>query len=191
MSISHHIKNVLLKPKISGVVFLLFIVFAIGVTWYAGTFGREQRNTNLFVEHSLGEEVRAENLSFLVEKLRYDPQGAGPLLPRPGYEFLIPTIVINNTGDKVFDFIPLLSLYVKDASGNVYSETAVISEGNVLSGPISPHDILREEVGFEVPKNASGLVLYFEPGGADRKIIAVNLGNHTFWEKLKNSFGGK
>ena len=91
----------------------------------------------------------------------------------------------------MFDFIPLLSLYVKDSSGNVYPETAVASEGSMLSGPLLPHDILREEVGFEVPRGASGLVLYFEAGGTDRNIIAINLEDEIFWEKFKNFWLGK
>lgn len=191
MRFIHNSKNIFLEPKISGIVFLLSIFFAIYVTWYAGAQGKLVRETNLFVQHSPGEEVRSGNLSFMVEKLRHDPVGAGPLVPRPGHEFLIPTIVLKNNRDKTFDFIPLLSLYVKDKFGNVYSETAIPSEEAMLSGPILPHDILREEVGFEVPTNASDLVLYFETGNADRAVITINLSSQTVWEKLKNLITGE
>lgn len=180
------IKHELLEPRIPGAVFLLFIFFAIAVTWYAMAQGRHEREMNLFAHYGLGQEVRAGDLSFLVEKLRRDPDGAGPLVPRPGHEFLIPTIVLENNGETAFDFMPLLALYVKDSYGNVYEETAVPSEGHQLSGPLLSHDILREEVGFEVPSGASGLVLYFEAGGAERRIIAISLEHRTLWQECKD-----
>ncbi len=179
------IKQVLLEPRISPAVFLFFIFFTIGVTWYAETRWNNERDANLFMHYQLGEEVRTPDLSFTVEKFRLDPQGAGPLTPRAGHEFIIPTIILKNNADKPFDFIPLLALYVKDAPGTVYPIVAVPSEGSQLSGPLLPHDILREEVGFEVPSGASNLVLYFEAGGPDRRIIAVSLENKTFWQKIK------
>ena len=180
------IKHMLLKPKISPAVFLLFIFLAVGVTWYAETRGKQEREMNLFSHYGLGEEIRAGDVSFTVEKFRRDPQGAGPLTPRAGHEFIIPTIILKNGAEKSFDFIPLLSLYVRDIVGTAYRVVAVPSEGNQLSGPILPHDILREEVGFEVPSEASGLVLYFEAGGPDRRIISVSLENQTLWQGLTN-----
>lgn len=178
------IKHILLKPRISPVVFLLFIFFAAGVTWYAETNGKLERGMNPSAPYALGDVIRAGNISFIVEKLRRDSQGAGPLTPRAGYEFLVPTVVLKNEAEKPFDFIPLLSFYVKDQSGNVYPIVAVPSEGSQLSGPLLPHDTLREEVGFEVPSGASGLVLYFEAVGVDRNIVAVNLEHHTLWQTI-------
>ena len=178
-------KKMLLEPKISRAVFLLFIFFAVGVTWCAVARGEMAREENLFAHYPLGEEIRTGNLSFAVENFRRDTVGAGPFIPRPEHEFIVPTIILKNNSEKSFDFIPLLSLYVKDGSGNVYPVVAVPSEGSQLSGPLLPHDILREEVGFEVPSRASDLVLYFEAGGVERKIIPVRLEHKTFLQKFR------
>ena len=181
----------MLKPKISRMVFLFFIFFAMGVTWYAVTRGEQRRETILFARYEVGEKISTGALSFTVEKFRHDPQGAGPLSPKVGYEFLIPTIVLSNTSESPFDFSPLLSLYVKDSFGNVYPESAIPSEGGQLSGPLLPHDILREEVGFEVPLGASGLVLYFESGRSGKGTVTVSLENQTFWQWAKDFYLNK
>lgn len=184
MKLKKIIAEVMFRPSIPGFVFIAFILLAIGVTWCAVANGRQAREANLFAAHAIGDTVRANDVSLVVEKVRRDNQGTGPLTPRPGHEFIIPTIIVKNNGETPFEFIPLLSLYVKDASGNVYPETAVVSDGGVLSGPILPHDVLREEVGFEVPMGAAGLVLYFEVNGAERKIIAVRLESSSFWRSV-------
>ena len=38
--------------------------------------------------------IHAGNISLVVEKLRRDSQELGPLTPRSGYEFLVPTVVL-------------------------------------------------------------------------------------------------
>ena len=186
MQLKKRVEEILFQPSVTGIVFLAFILLAVGVTWCAVTSGRQVRDANLFAAHAIGDTARTNDISLIVEHVRRDSQGGGPLTPRPGHEFIIPTIVLKNNGDTPFEFIPLLSLYVKDASGNVYPETAIVTDGGVLSGPILPHDVLREEVGFEVPAGASGLVLYFEMNKNERKTVAIRLEPRSFWDNLRS-----
>ncbi len=102
------------------------------------------------------------------------------VFPRP--LFIIPKIILKNTSDTSFEFIPFLFLHVKDSQGNVYPSVAIPSEGRQFSGILVAGDVLQEEVGFEVPKNATGLTLFLETGSqAGNKIIAISLEGSQSW----------
>lgn len=163
------------QPKISLGVFLLFIILSVCVVWLAATIGGREQRSNLSIVHRIGEQVKTDTLIFSVESVRRDEIGAGPLTPRTGYEFIVPTITLKNTSETSFNFIPLLYLHVKDSAGNVYNVVAIPSESNQLSGPILPHDVIREEIGFEVAKGAEGLTLHFDPGTHDQKSVVFDL----------------
>lgn len=57
----------------------------------------------------------------------------------------------------------------------MYTIAAIPSRGAQFSGSILPGDTIREEIGFEVARDALDLTLYFEPGIADQTMIAVDL----------------
>lgn len=42
----------------------------------------------------------------------------------------------------------------------------------IFGGPILPHDTVKQEMAFEVQKDAKNLVLYFETGG---RVLAERL----------------
>ena len=174
-------------------VFLVVIALVVGVTWQIATYyasrdsggnaSRAQLGTTTstaratsFMPHALGETVVLDQMALTVESVRIDATGAGPLAPHAGNIFVVSTITIENRSGQQVEFIPLLQFYLKDRAGNVYNATPVPSNSNELTGPILPHDKLREELGFEVAKNASGLTLYFSPGLSDNAIVAVALG---------------
>ncbi len=170
-------------------VFLVVIALVVGVTWQIATYYASRdsggnaswahvgtTSTASFTPHALGETVVLDQMALTVESVRVDATGAGPLAPHTGNIFVVSTITIENRSGQQVEFIPLLQFYLKDRAGNVYNATPVPSNSNELTGPILPHDKLREELGFEVAKNASGLTLYFSPGLSDNAIVAVALG---------------
>jgi len=161
------------SPRIPAGVCILFVFFAMGITWYATTLSSRQQPAPL--SSTLGETVALPGIDLVVESVRRDAHGTGPLVPRPGYEFVITTVTITNTSERPFELIPLLSFHVKDAAGNVYSVAAVPSESNQLSGPLLPHDKIREEIGFEVLKDAPDLRMVFEPGTPAHDVALINL----------------
>lgn len=179
------IKIFFTRPKISLGVFLLFITLSLCVGWFAATTGDKEQRSNLSLVHRIGEQVQTNELTLSVESVRHDETGAGPLTPRAGYEFIIPTITLKNTSETSFDLIPLLYFHVKDTAGNVYTIVAIPSESNQLSGPILPHDMIREEIGFEVAKDAQGLSLYFDPGTQNQQTVVIDLEKEQPWKLFK------
>ncbi|MBI5817260.1 MAG: DUF4352 domain-containing protein [Candidatus Yonathbacteria bacterium] len=163
------------QPKISFGVFLLFIALSVCVTWFATTTGGREQRSNLSIVHRIGEQIQTDTLALSVESVRRDEIGAGPLAPKAGYEFIVPTITLKNTSETSFDLIPLLYFHIKDNKGNVYNVVAIPSESNQLSGPILPYDMIREEIGFEVAKGAEGLTLHFDPGTHNQKSAVIDL----------------
>jgi hypothetical protein len=171
------------KPKVSLGVFLMFVAIAMFGGWFAAVRGWNERQSNLLEKYAIGDEVYTDTLTFSVEGMRRDVRGTGPLSPRPGYEFIIPTINLVNTSADYFDFIPLLYLHIKDREGNVYNVAAVPTEGSQFAGVIPPRGVLREEIGFEVARGAEGLSLYFDPGTNGQKFVIVDLEEGS-WRKL-------
>lgn len=171
----------LFSPKVPVAVLLPFVIFTIGFTGYT-MFGKKTKE-NIFSNSvpPLNTEVVSRVVSMRVEKVRQDPIGAGPLTPRKGYVFIIPTITFTNNSTTSYELIPLLALHIKDSKGNVYNVTAIPSDTNELSGPILPYDKVREEVGFEVASEATDLILYFETGTPERTVLTERLYADASW----------
>lgn len=187
-SIIRHVNLIFFQPKISLAILLVFTACTVGITWRVATYEKDARESDLLKRYDIGTEVRTHNYALTVESVRHDSQGAGPYTPRPGYEFIIPTITLKNNSDMPFDFIPLLFLHIKDEQGNIYNVVAVPTEGNQLSGSILAHDLIREEIGFEVVRGASRLTLYFESGAPDYSTIAIDLESRQSWWSRLNFF---
>lgn len=130
-------------------------------------------------QYPTGMRIVQGTVALTVHGVRTDDVGIPPFTPFPEDRFVITELTIENLGSTTIDIIPLFNLHIKDALGYVYSVVAVPSEKDMLSGPLVAGDTLREEVGFEVKKNASGLKLYFEPGDKKSGMIIVGLPNAT------------
>ncbi|OHA83702.1 MAG: hypothetical protein A2408_00340 [Candidatus Yonathbacteria bacterium RIFOXYC1_FULL_52_10] len=183
----HAIRAFFTVPKIPSGIFVLFLLAAILVTWFSVMTGYQTKESDLAQHHKIGETLTAPGLTFAVESVRQDAVGAGPLAPRPGYAFIVPTIEITNTGTTPIELAPLLHFHVRDRAGNVYVVAAIPSQGAQFSGSILPGDTIREELGFEVAQHVSDLTLYFEPGTVDRSMFAVDLTpqNTSWWSWRK------
>lgn len=169
-------------PKIPLGIFALFLVATIFITWFSLVIGYQTKQANLAEHQQINETIIVPGVTFAVESVRRDAVGAGPLAPREGYEFVIPTVSITNTGIAPIELVPLLHFHVRDRAGTVYTVAAIPSQGAQFSGSILPGDTIREEIGFEVARGALDLTLYFEPGIADRTMIAVDLAeNASSW----------
>ncbi len=177
---SHHkIKKIISSVSNSRISFLsaivlLIVAFLIG--WFVSRNFQPKLIANINKIYKIGQVVTGDNYSFYIKGVRYDEVGAGPLVPKKGNKFIIPKIVLKNTSESSFEFIPFLFLSVKDSEGNVYTSDAIISEGNQSSGLLVAGDVLQEEVGFSVPKGAKGLTLFFENGTNNgNKVTAISL----------------
>lgn len=146
-----------------------------GISWQFSIRGVSLREAIVADRYHLGEEINSGGLSLVVESVRRDDKGSGPLKPIEGNEYVIVKINLKNNTSKSFDFIPLLFFHLKDSAGNVYESTAVPTDGAQLSGALLPQDSIREDIGFEVPKKTGNLVLYFEPGTPGKPTLSIDL----------------
>ena len=164
------------KLKISFITLIMLLVFTFIIGFLVSRNFQPKLMANINKIYKIGQVVTGDNYSFYIKGVRYDEKGAGPLIPKKGDKFIIPKIVLKNTSNTSFEFIPFLFLYVKDSEGNVYTSDAIISEGNQSSGLLLSGDVLQEEVGFSVPVNAKGLTLFFENGTTQgNNVTAVSL----------------
>lgn len=174
----HLTKAFMTKPKVSFGVFIFFLIVAIVITAYAVSWGTQDRQSAHRASSQIGKEIIAGDIALTVHGVRRDSVGGGPLIPQKGNEFLITMLTVRNLGSKPFELIPLLQFHIKDSAGNIYNVTAVPTPGNQLSGPLSPHDLVREELGFEVPRGINDPMLYFE---SEQKVFVVDLKKAKFW----------
>ena len=154
---------------------LVAVALMCGLFFLFGVFTSRAPSpiVNTGARYSLGEEIRTPSVTFGVESVRFDARGGGPLVPAPGYTFVITTIHMRNISSSTMQMIPLLQFHVRDNRGNVYSEVAAPLLIPEYSGSVLPQDGLREEIAFAVDHNATGLTLYFEPGTVNALPIAV------------------
>lgn len=177
---SHKIKKIIssiIKTTVSLHILVILLVITFILSWFISKNFQPKLIANINKIYKIGQVVTGDNYSFYIKEVRSDEKGAGPLVPKKGNKFIIPKIVLKNTSNESFEFIPFLFLYVKDSQGNVYASEAIVSEGNQSSGLLLGGDVLQEEVGFSVPKDAKGLTLFFENGtNKGNKVTAVSLG---------------
>lgn len=82
--------------------------------------------------------------------------------PAAGSVWIIVDATVRNTGDDAYNLSSLLQTAVRDSGGREYDVTIGPTDlQGQLDGTIPPGDILRGEVAFEVPENATGLQFVF------------------------------
>lgn len=183
MHIPRPITRSFIKPAVpAGVAFVLVIISMIA-TRYAVHAWFTARPANAARHASIGDTVSAPGITVRVDSVRTDAHGVGPLAPHPGNVFIVPTVVLTNTGHDPIDLVPLLYFHVRDGVGNVYPVTAIPNASPQYSGTILPNDTVRQDVGFDVPRTASPLTLYVETG-APSSVIAIDLTSRQSWWRL-------
>ena len=163
-------------------IFVLALLAAVVISSFGTALILGPRKVSSVAAGIIGQEMRTKDASLTVHGTRRDSVGAGPLMPREGYEFVIADITLRNNSDTDFELIPFLHFHVRDSQARVFLVTALPDGTNQWSGKLLAHDSIREEVGFEVAKGSSGLRLYYEPGITGRDIIVVSLQTKSRWK---------
>jgi hypothetical protein len=112
-------------------------------------------------ELGIGSTGETDGLKITVNGVKRETGGFFP--PKEGMEYLILDLSFENTTDSEQTVSSLLSFNVKDGTGQEYSITFGPDIKESPDGTIAPHDTLRGESAFEVPKGATGLVFTYEP----------------------------
>ena len=170
------LKRIFIDPKIPFGWFLFAVLAAsLAGVWASPYFLPEKNVSNPFKHYSVGETLNTGSVEFRVESFRTDQQAAPPYILNAGNQYLIPTISLTNKTNSNFELIPLLYFYIKDAGGNIYHLTDAPVKIQQLAGPVPAQETVREEIGFEVPKNIQNPTLYFEQGTTGHLVLAVDL----------------
>ncbi len=97
--------------------------------------------------------------------------------PNQGNIYLNVELEVENDG---FDTRNITSVYatIKDSENRKYNQSSlgVPLDAPTIDGELPSKEIVKGIVGFEVPKDSSGLKLYFESGKHDGKIAVIDLG---------------
>jgi hypothetical protein len=83
--------------------------------------------------------------------------------PDAGHEYIVLDLTYENTTDREVAVSSLLSASVKDSTGQKYTLALGGTDKSAPDGSIAPGDRARGEIAFEVPVDAAGLVVTYDP----------------------------
>lgn len=110
----------------------------------------------------LGETVKMGELAITVHSKRI-AKGGEFIRPAQGNVWLIAEATIENLGNKAAAISSLMMFKLADAQGYNYNVTIGPDLKGQLDGELAPGRKMRGEVAFEIPADATGLELIFEP----------------------------
>jgi len=110
----------------------------------------------------IGERVEMGELVITVNSV-VDSQGSEFLKPAAGHVFKIVDCTIENLSDQSQAISSLMMFKMADSEGYNYNVTITDSSKPSLDGELGPGRKMRGEIAFEVPTDATGLELIFEP----------------------------
>jgi len=80
-----------------------------------------------------------------------------------GSEYAIATLVVENTTEsELLNFSGFLQTQLKDDEDYSYNQTIAVTENTFGGGQLAPGEVSRGDVVYEVPQDATGLVLQFD-----------------------------
>jgi hypothetical protein len=110
----------------------------------------------------IGERVEMGELVITVNSVN-DSQGSEFIKPAAGHVYKITDCTIENLSDESQGISSLMMFKMADSEGYNYNTTITDSSKPSLDGELGPGRKMRGEVAFEVPIDATGLELIFEP----------------------------
>lgn len=124
---------------------------------------------------SVGESIKMGGLICTVNSVR-DSKGGDFLRPEEGNIYKIIDITLENMGEESVSISSLLMFSLSDAEGYKYNVTIAPDTKGSIEGELQPGRKLRGEIAFEVPEDAVGLELLFEPNvfGFGQAIIKID-----------------
>jgi hypothetical protein len=123
---------------------------------------------------SVGEQIKMGDLAFIVNSVRTS-KGDEFFKPKENYIYKIIDVTLENLGKESESISSLLMFSVSDSEGYSYDTTIGPETKGSVDGELQPSRKLRGEIAFEIPVDATGLELLFEPNlfGFGQAIIKI------------------
>ena len=138
-----------------------------------GTAQEQPDTTQVF---QVGDTVTMGTSKFTVNSVRLS-LGQDFMGPEAGNVFIVADCTLENIGEEPLNSSSLMMYSVQDSQGYKYDIGLNTEAKGSLDGEVAPGRILRGEISFEVPENATGLDLIFEPGIFDRGQAIFSIGD--------------
>lgn len=111
----------------------------------------------------IGEIVEDDTLAMLVNDVERTAQIGEFQQAESGRTYVVVELAIKNvTSDEFINFSGLLQTRLKDDEDYTYDQTFASTGRNLEGGQIAPGEVSRGDVVYEVPEDASGLVMQFD-----------------------------
>lgn len=123
----------------------------------------------------VGDRVKMGDLAITVNSVKKS-QGGEFLRPQQGHVYVIVDCTIENLGNEPAGISSLVMFKLADSNGYNYAPTIAEGTKGQLDGEIGVGRMMRGEIAFEVPSEAQGLELIFEPNlfGFGQAIFKLN-----------------
>lgn len=143
-----------------------------------GENGQANNNAPAQTEYKVGDKVQLGEVILTINSVT-PSQGAQFTKPQEGNQFLNINITLENTG-KNQEFIATSGqMFILDPSNNQYqvaiTDKSLENPSGGMDGNLLPSSKKTGNVGFEVPKGATGLKLKYTPSFWNDKSITVVL----------------
>lgn len=115
-------------------------------------------------EFQIGDVVKISDLLIQVVDAAY-PSGTDWVRPKEGWKFVIVDVWVENQGQNTREISSALQMYLKDASGRKYTlhlGAQSLADAGLPDDELQPGEKVRGQIGFHVPKTASGLIFVFD-----------------------------
>lgn len=109
----------------------------------------------------VGDRVEANGIALTVNSVSAVDNVDDIFKPDEGNIFLVADVTIESVDQDAAAYNPLY-FKVKDADGFEYNVTLTAPDPSLKSGELSPGDKARGNIAFEVPADATGLVLAYK-----------------------------
>lgn len=110
----------------------------------------------------VGDRVESGGIALIVNGVRRAQESGQFMKAKPGRTFIIVDVGLETTGREKAPYNPFY-FKVKDADGFEYDGTVFGAENALKSGELAQGEKVRGTVSFDVPSEAKGLVLAYQP----------------------------
>ncbi len=134
-------------------------------------------STQASAAYKIGDVAQLSGYSIQVTEVQKS-SGSDFEKPKDGYEFVIVTVRIKNSGADTVSYNPF-DFSMKNSRGQIENQTITAIDSNTAlsSGELAPGGLVSGTIAFEEPKDDAGLELIFQKDMFSSDSVAISLNN--------------